>query len=439
MEAALRRAAAMWAKLKASDYPNGTIVFCSEETAAVIHPPQALQGRLYSCGRHFDTAVLREQLDSESAHAYGIIVVDGSDACIGTAKGLGMVSRSRCSTKVIANISSTAAAKTRRGGQSALRYARNREIADLTFLRKVAERAGTVLADVRGIVLAGKADAKQRLVPELPELLRKRVICILDLPCNAGVDGLRLAAARAASAADSDQGREGREALNCFMERVAKPDDVSGVTCCYGREETVAALKMGAVDILLVSASSENVDELKHLAISHGTPIFEVEDSSVQGSQFCSSFVMGGCLRWPIDPELFHQEEQGDGQRGDDGNITAGGSHGTPLCEAYKEVEADIDLATLAERAPLEERCLLDQEQYHDASKPRLELLQWLKDSLTAALEDSFAAEALVACADVVLGEKFPFEEEALNETLAMLTGEGVPRHIVEGLSRRAM
>merc|ERR1711953_391092 len=121
------------------------------------------------------------------------------------------------------------------------------------------------------------------------------------------------------------------------MERVAMPDDVSGITCCYGKAQTVAALKMGAVEILLVSVASEDVDELTNLAKSHSAPVFEVEDVSGRGSQFCNSFIMGGCLRWPVDPELLDREEQIDAQHGDDEDSTSAGSRGGSICEVSKE------------------------------------------------------------------------------------------------------
>lgn len=439
VEAALRRAVALWGRLKVSDYPNGAIIFCSEEIAAAIHPPRVLQSRLYSCGRHFDTSVLQEQLESERAHAYGIIVIDGSDACIGSAKGLGMTSRSGCSLKVLANISSTTAAKTRRGGQSALRYARNREIADLAFLRKVAERAGPLLADVRGIVLAGKADAKNRLLPELAEPLRKSVICILDLPCSAGIEGLRLAAARAASAADSDYGREARDALSCFMERVATADDVSGTTCCYGKVQTVVALNSGAVETLLISAESEAIDELTNLAKSHGTQVYLVDDSSSQGSQFCNSFIMGGCLRWSVDPALLDAEEQDDAQFEDGEGSTSASS-----CEAFsidvtKAVELPANSTALPESAlPYTvDACGPDETSVELADRP--EVLAWLTDRLATALEDSSTADALVAGVEVVLGDEVPIQEDALNNAIELLAGEGVPQRILEELKEKVM
>merc|ERR1712151_1295319 len=112
-------------------------------------------------------------------------------------------------------------------------------------------------------------------------------------------------------------GREAREALSCFLERLAMGDDASGITCCYGKEQTVAALNLGAVEVLLISAEHEDVDDLTKLANSHGTPVHQVDDSTAQGSQFCNSYVMGGWLRWPLDPESLDMEENNHDQCND--------------------------------------------------------------------------------------------------------------------------
>merc|ERR1712110_496222 len=105
-------------------------------------------------------------------------------------------------------------------------YERNRAIADQAFLRQVAEKSEKLLANVKGCVLAGKADAKQRLEPELSVSLRKRIVFRADLPCDASADALRLAAFRAAEAVGSASGQAEQDALVAFMERVSKPDSV---------------------------------------------------------------------------------------------------------------------------------------------------------------------------------------------------------------------
>jgi len=106
VEAALRRAVALWGRLKLSEHANGAIFFCSEEVAEAVHPLQPLQRRLYRCGKRFKTEVLHEQLEVEKSPAYGLIVIDGSDAIIGTAHGLGMVASSSMVCK-LAHLQST--------------------------------------------------------------------------------------------------------------------------------------------------------------------------------------------------------------------------------------------------------------------------------------------------------------------------------------------
>merc|ERR1719471_15803 len=257
VETALRRAAALWGRLVPAEFPNGALVFCSEALAEVVHPPKPLRRRVYSCGRHFDVTVLREQLEAERAPEYGIIVIGGSDAAIGTARGLGAGAHAAgCTVTTLARISSTAASRTRRGGQSALRYSRLREEADLAFLRRVAEKAQLLLQNVRALVLAGKADSKRRLLFELPALLRGKVICVLDSSYNAGDEGLRQAAFRAQSAASAEINREADEALCRFLERVAMPTTPSETQVCYGVAQTAAALRLGAVRTLLMAAGA---------------------------------------------------------------------------------------------------------------------------------------------------------------------------------------
>jgi hypothetical protein len=265
------------------------------------------------------------------------------------------------------------------------------------------------------------------------------VICTLDLPCNAGIDGLRLAAARAASAADSDYGREAREALNSFMQRVAIADDISGITFCYGKMQTVTALNLGAVETLLISTQSEDIDELTNLANTHGSTVFLIDDSTSQGLQFCNSFIIGGCLRWPVDPESLDTEEQIDIQHEDDECSTSVGSDGASVVEVGQAPEAVADSAALPATTAPYNADVCEAERHGIASEYRCELLDWLKDSLTTALEDSSTADALVACVEVVLGDDLPVQEEALNDTIDMLVGEGVPAHVVEELRKRAI
>jgi len=315
VEAALRRAVALWGRLKPSEHANGAIIFCSEDVAEAVHPLQPLQCRLYSCGKRFRTDVLREQLEVERSPAYGLVVIDGSDAMIGTAQGLGVASATSSVCK-LAHIQSNTASGTRRGGQSALRYSRLRDGEDLAFCRRVAERAGLLLSGVRGLVLAGKADAKHRLRAELPQSLRGKVLCVVNLSCSASMEGMRQAAS---DAADAERRGKTDDVVRSFLESTAMPDSPAGTTCCYGVQQTAAALDLGAIDVLLVAADwadpARTKGDWRALAETHRTRLVEVEDRTQDGARFCRAFRVAGCLRWPVDPELL--EERGGGAPGD--------------------------------------------------------------------------------------------------------------------------
>merc|ERR1712187_57090 len=82
---------------------------------------------------------------------------------------------------------------------------------------------------------------------------------------------------------------------------------------------------------------------------------------------------------------------------------------------------------------------VLDAERGDSANKHRLDLFDWLKNSLSKSFDESSTVDALVACVEVVLGDDFPIQEEALMDTIAVLTGEGVPQHVVEEFKERAM
>jgi len=430
-------------------------VFCSEEVAEAVHPLQPLQRRLYSCGRHFETAVLREQIEVGKAPAYGIIVIDGSDAIIGTAQGVGMAT-CRSTVSKLAHVQSNTASSTRRGGQSALRFSRLRDADDLAFCRRIAEKADKLLAGVRSLVLAGKADTKRRLLAELPQPLQNKVLCLVDLSRSADVEALREAALRAGGAADADRRSSAEHSVQAFLEIVAKPDAETGVLCCYGEQQTAAALAMGAIEVLLVAADCESrggrtLEQWQALAEAHGTSMLQVEERSEQSTHFCQAFGMGGCLRWPVDPELFEEREaEATSGTSDAANKIPRAAPAEPqLAERESSPEAStegtastvIDLAKPA--CPSE-----PSSQTEDAEDPLApmpvastavgEVFSWVGGALQRALGDDAAAEALTACVEVILADESTDRSEAVSQAALMLLAEGVPQDVVDEMVARA-
>jgi len=440
VERALAKAAALWKRLASRDYPHGFLLFCSEEVAEVVHPPVPLRRRVYSCGRRFDTSVLQRAIDAETGAVYGAIAIDGAEATFGKVQGLCAASGSAPVVAKAGHITSTTASRTRRGGQSALRYSRLRDEAELAFLRKAAEMAASLFTDVRGLILAGKADMKHKLLPQLPEALRKQVICSVDLPGSADMEGLRHAAVCATSAALEKECSKSDAVLHRFLELTVMPE-TEEVRCCYGEAQTQAALKLGAVEELLISselgASSTNWSAL---ASASGASVWEISPGREAAVQFCQSFAIGACLRWPVFAHLLDEDE-------------ASAHEDVPACLGAAAAEGAASGLELLHDRPCTVQCAAPSAAPTTAaaeevggqcasipsalsSEPRAEVLAWLGEEMLQSL-DSSAAEALSMCVEVILFDEDTPTEEALFQAVSVLADEGVPQHLCESLRSR--
>lgn len=438
-------AISLWKGISPKQYPNGAVVFCCDEFAEILHPPTPLKGRTYNCGRQFNTSVLEDAIQSQLGPVYGVIVIDGSDAAFGKVQGLNASMASGPVVSVLGSLDSHIAGRTRRGGQSALRFSRLREGSELAFLRKVAERAGMLLTDVSGIIVGGKADMKQKLVQELPEPLRKQVLCIVDLPCNASVDALDLAARRAIDSVASCEHAGVDCVVNRFFELTLRNS-----TSCYGEMQTLKAVEMGAVEHLLLASDLEStlgVDGWKALAESYGTQVVEVYPTSEQGAEFCKSFGVGGCLRWPLDSEVL-EEEVVDAEEGETLGIqakTEDKDNPEPFLEKTLEcVSGKASLlesygASAAVDAEVERvsTSTTDTIDVAHAAELRKETLGWFKAEVQHVLDDASAAEAVTACVEVVLADEVTSMDEVSEDLIAMVLAEGLPEELALELMRR--
>lgn len=123
-----------------------------------FEPYKQINTSLFKCDSQFHTAPLQSLLMNEEP--YGFIIIDGNGTLFGTLCG---------TTKTVLNkFDVSLPGKTRRGGQSANRFARNRIIAQETYVKKVAELANQLYIQndnivIAGLFLAGTADFKNKL------------------------------------------------------------------------------------------------------------------------------------------------------------------------------------------------------------------------------------------------------------------------------------
>eukprot|EP00493_Phyllostaurus_siculus_P004316 UN04336 len=114
---------------------------------------------------------------------------------------------------------------------------------------------------------------KHKLLSQLPDALRGQVLCTVDLPGSADMEGLRHAAACATTAACEREGSKSEAALHRFLELTVMPASEE-VRCCYGEAQTQAALKLGSVEELLISSDlDDSLTDSRALASASGASV----------------------------------------------------------------------------------------------------------------------------------------------------------------------
>ncbi len=239
-------------KLYKGTPPNGLAIFCgnvsekegeSDIELWAIEPPEKLNQRLYRCDQTFVLDPLKYMVREKEI--YGLIVLDKSDADIGTLTGKRI--------EPLKSIESLVPGKTKKGGWSQARYARVREGLLNDHLKKAGELATSYfreLEDLRGIVVGGPGPIKDMFVNGdfMPTDIKSKVIGVVDVSYT-GVPGLEEMIVRAEDIlAEASVTRE-RKLLEKFFSELSKDSGLA----VYGLNETLQALEKGAVETLLVS------------------------------------------------------------------------------------------------------------------------------------------------------------------------------------------
>ena len=240
-------------KLFSKTPPNGLVVFVGtimtdegkeKKVSIDFEPFKPVNNFLYLCDSRFHTEDLKYLLESEDK--FGFIVFDGSSCLYGTVQG--------SQRDVLHKFTVDLPKKHGRGGQSSVRFARLRVEKRHNYLRKVAELATTFFIsndrpNVVGLVLAGSAEFKNDLAqsdmfdPRLAAVLLK----IVDVSYG-GENGFNQAIELSADTLKGVKFVQEKKIITKYFEEVAL--DTGKV--CYGISDTLKALDMGAVELLLV-------------------------------------------------------------------------------------------------------------------------------------------------------------------------------------------
>ena len=250
-----------------------------------------------------------------------------------------------------------------RGGQSALRFARLRLEKRQNYVTKVAEISKQMFitndkVNVTGIVLAGSADFKNDLAQADcfdPRILAK-VIKVVDVSYG-GENGFNQAIELCAETLANVKFIQEKRLISRYFEEISQDTQ----KFCFGIEDTLKGLEMGAIDILICYENLETMrfdlknvstgeEVVKHLSkeqeadpsqfvTSDGTELEVIEkqqlvewfannyknfgaqlefvtNRSQEGSQFVKGFGgIGGILRYKVD-FMEHDYDDDDGEDG---------------------------------------------------------------------------------------------------------------------------
>ncbi|CAM9387708.1 eukaryotic peptide chain release factor subunit 1 [Petromyzon marinus] len=233
--------------------PNGLVVYCGtivteegkeKKVNIDFEPFKPINTSLYLCDNKFHTEALTALLSDDSK--FGFIVMDGNGALFGTLQGN--------TREVLHKFTVDLPKKHGRGGQSALRFARLRMEKRHNYVRKVAETAVQLFIsndkpNVVGLILAGSADFKTELSQSdmFDPRLQSKVLKIVDISYG-GENGFNQAIELSQEVLTSVKFIQEKKLIGKYFEEISQDTG----KYCFGVDDTLRALEMGAVEILIV-------------------------------------------------------------------------------------------------------------------------------------------------------------------------------------------
>jgi peptide chain release factor subunit 1 len=230
----------------------GTVKLYGDRTdlqCTIIEPPEPLNLYMYRCSSNFELDPLKQML--EEKYVYGLLVLDRREAYWGFLRGNRI--------EPVGGATSTVPGKMRKGGQSAARFGRLREIAINEFYTKVGERSSAIfLAEkdfferFKGVLIGGPSPTKEEFEAGsfLHHEIQKKIIGLFDVAYT-NEDGLAELVDAAKDALKGMGVVKEKEFMQRFLKELVKDAGLAA----YGEESIRKNLEIGAVDILLLSAN----------------------------------------------------------------------------------------------------------------------------------------------------------------------------------------
>ena len=231
---------------------DGMVIFCGiiddeMEKFVIENPPMGVPSYIYHCDSTFNISPLMDSISD--GNIYGLIVVERKNAQIGWLKG-GIIEKSL-------SMSSNVPGKHNKGGQSADRFDRIIEEKKDNFFEDVAKNAKKEFFDERhnlnGILLGGPSPSRKHFKRKefLHHELQEKIIAEQNIS-DTKDNGLKELVEKSQKILSEKKDLKAKESINKLFKNIKKEEKA-----VYGLEETLEAIKFGAVDTLILS---ERVD-----------------------------------------------------------------------------------------------------------------------------------------------------------------------------------
>ncbi len=280
---------------------NGLAIFCGNVSRKegqpdiklwAIEPLQPLRVKFYRCDQTFVLEPLKEMLAVKEI--YGLIVIDRKEATFALLEGK--------SIRILRHLTSGIPGKQRAGGQSALRFERLREGMKKEFFRRVSGGAKEVFFNrpkLKSIIVGGPGPAKEDWLKEgqLITALRDKIIAVKDIG-YADEHGIELLVEASYDVLAKQEIIKEKALLEKFFNTLGKePEKIT-----YGLENVKKALERGAVELLLVSTSTDRktIEDLEKKAKAISAEVHFVSEETNEGIQFKNLAGVGAILRFAI-------------------------------------------------------------------------------------------------------------------------------------------
>jgi peptide chain release factor subunit 1 len=257
-----------------------------------IEPPTPINVRLYRCDKEFILETLKEM--SEDRATYGLVVMDRRDATIALLKGKTIIP--------LVKEDSMVPGKFKAGGQSAMRFAQNRELAAKEFYRKIGDMMKNqflMMEGLKGIIIGGPGPTKYEFADGnfITNEVKKKIIGIKDLSYTEDF-GLQELVEKSEDLLANEEIGEEKKIMQKFFDLLGK---TPGKTA-YGPNEVLEKIRFGAVDTLLLSEAldDEIMDKYTEEAEKMNTTVFIVSTDTREGVQLREIGKIAAILRYEM-------------------------------------------------------------------------------------------------------------------------------------------